>query len=554
MKQKYLFHFTVLLLFVLFLKPFASFSQKIQPNRWVIKADGGVSVFFGDVKRYDYAPDHESPSEIQPMFSVSIGKEISKIFSVRGQFLFGKLSGHKKTARYNFKSDILAGNLLADINLYYLFTGDRFGKNKFNAFASLGVGYTNWDSKLYFDTPPATGSDIMAENSKGAFSIPVALSVEYVINRNFAVNAEGLLSVVTSDEVDAKVGGIEFDRFTYGSVGIVYKFKIKSKVKESKINYSLDPSLYEAKPGDPQYVEKKDVAVAAVVTAEKQEEKIEVVEKESAVVVVNDDKAVAETVANKKQETVKAEEPKESFKIDHSIESVAIQKEIWVDRGQDPWPGIEFSVQFLASKQQLDIDQIKTTVGIAEDIYERYDNAWYRYTMGRFHKVWKAKELRNILRSKYGIEDAFIVVYRGEERISLAEAMNYATRKQQLTDPESDDVNPYVASAAEHVYPMVSMSNTVPTTGITIGVQVLSIQNNEYPIGIFSGIYGIENPILVNEKSPWYKLIVGGFATYEEAHEFIPLVREKGFIDAFIVAFKDGKRISIKKLKAELGE
>ena len=553
MKQKYFFHSIVLLLLTLFAIPTALFSQKIQPNRWIIKADGGVSVFFGDVKRYDYVPDHESPSEIQPMFSVSIGKEISKIFSVRGQFLFGKLSGHKKSAHYNFKSDILAGNLLADINLYYLFTGDRFGKNKFNAFASLGVGYTNWDTKLYFDTPPATGSDIVAESSKGAFSIPAALSIEYVINRNFAVNAEGILSVVTSDEVDAKVGGIEFDHFTYGSVGIVYKFKIKTKAKESKVKYALDPELYEAKPGDPQYVEKNEVAVAAAVVNETQEEKLEVVEEKTDVVLAKDDKAEVVAVADKKQEPVKAEKSKESFKIDHSIENAAIQKEVWVDRGKDPWPGIEFSVQILASKQPLDIDQIKKTVGIAEGVYERYDNAWYRYNMGRFHKVWKAKELRNILRSKHGVEDAFIVVYRGEERISLAEALNYATKKQQITSPEGDD-RPYVASAAEQVYPMVSMSNTIPTTGLTIGVQVLSIQNNEYPIGIFSGIYGIENPILVNEKSPWYKLIVGGFATYEEAHEFIPLVREKGFIDAFIVAFKDGKRISIKKLKAELGE
>ncbi|MCK5776424.1 MAG: outer membrane beta-barrel protein [Bacteroidales bacterium] len=505
-----------------------TFAQRIEPNRWIIKADGGASVFFGDVKRYDIMPDHESPSEIQPMFSVSVGKEISKIFSVRGQFISGKLSGHKKSSKYNFKSNILGGHLLTDINLYYLFTGERFGPNRFNIYASIGVGYTSWDTKLYYDKAQLWGSDIASTNSNGAFSIPASMSMEYVINKNFAVNAEGLLSVVTSDAVDAVLGGIEFDSYVYASLGVVYKFNIKLKKKKSRIKYSLDPELYEAKPEDLPYLEKEDVAVAAVVEAE--------------------------TVPDKRQESVKEDKPREEFEINHSIENAAIQKEIWADRGEDPWPGIEFSVQVLASKNRIDIDRIKKEIGLDEHIYERYDDIWYRYNMGRFHKVWKAKDLRNILRSKHGVEDAFIVVYRGEERISLAEAMNYAIREQQLGGPKNGDVSPYVASAAEQVYPMISLKSSIPTAGITIGVQVLSIQNNKYPIGMFSGIYGIDNPILVSEKLPWYKIIVGGFSTYEEALEFIPSAREKGFIEAFVVAYKDGKRISIKKLKAELGE
>jgi len=47
---------------------------------------------------------------------------------------------------------------------------------------------------------------------------------------------------------------------------------------------------------------------------------------------------------------------------------------------------------------------------------------------------------------------------------------------------------------------------------------------------------------------------VSGFVTYEDAVDFQTEAREKGFVDAFIVAFKDGRRISIKRLKEDLGQ
>jgi len=544
-KQKLLSIGTILFVLLLLNKVDA---QRVQPNRWFVNANGGVSVFYGDVKRYDYIPDWESPSEIQPMFSANLGKEISKIFSVRAQFLYGDLSGHKKSAHYHFNSVVMGGHILTDINLYYLFTGARYGNTRLNMFTSLGVGFMNWESKLYYDTPLADGTELMDASKTGALSFPASLSAEYLFSKNFSANVEGLLYVVTSDEVDAKPGGIKVDMISYYSLGITYRFRSKKKARRSKVKYELDPSIYEARPGDPQYrAPESKVAVAKVeektIESPKEQPKPKVVVPAEVAVVDVEKQAEKEN-----QQAIKHDQ--EKFPINHQLEEKAIAKEVWAGKSENPWPEIKFSVQVLATKTQIGAQEMQKRIDIPEKILEKYDGIWYRYSAGEYDKLWLAKELRNKLRSNVGIKDAFIVVYRNDERISLEEALNFAARKQSVANDE------FIVEdkAAEKVYPMVHLEHNIPTTGILIGVQVLSIKSHEYPLGVFKGIYGIDNPIFIYEKAPWIKLIVSGFVTYEDAVDFQTEAREKGFVDAFIVAFKDGRRISIKRLKEDLGQ
>ena len=553
-----------LILFLLTILPLISISelhaQRVQPNRWLVEADGGMSVFFGDVKRYDYVPDYESPSEMQPFFSASLGKELSKIFTIRGQFQYGKLSGHKQSSHFNFSSNIMGGHLMTDISLYYLFTNSRFGSSKINAFASLGAGYLMWDTELLYDTPQADGTSVICTSKMGAFSIPGSITFEYAINKNFAINVEGALYVVTSDEVDAKPGGIKVDMINYNSLGLVYKFATKSKARKSRIKYELDAALYESKPGDPHYVDEKVAAVdvptetpeeiQVAIDSEQEIAKEELVQEnivddtnlptEDKVLVANDTKDIDQSEVKKKDH--------ERFPINHELENMAIEKETWASRSTNPWPEIEFSVQILAAKAPVVIKRLQGS--IAEKIVEKYDGEWYRYSAGSYDKMWRAKELRNKLRSVVGYKDAFIVVYRNEERISLAEALNYVARNQTETKEEFIRED----RAASKVYPMVQLEHNIPAEGIVFGVQVLSIQNSQYPIGVFKGLYGFDNEILIHEKAPWYKLIVSSFNSYEQAVQFQAVARDKGFIDAFVVAFKDGRRISIRKLQEELNK
>ena len=561
-----LFKLVLIILPVLFVQDVLA--QRIQPNRWFFKVDGGISVFFGDVKRYDYIPDFESPSEVQLMYSASFGKELTKIFSIRGQFLYGELSGHKKSAHYNFHSTLMGGSLLTDINLFYLFTGARFGDTKLNIYSSIGAGYLLWDTELLYDNPPADGSNIMDLSKTGAFSIPSSLSLEYAFNRNFSISGEGVLYIVTSDEVDAKVGGIKIDMLSYMNVGFAYKFGIKTKARGSRVKYGLSADIYEAKPGDPQYREKEAVVVITPDVEPVVEEVVEPVVEEAVELVVEDDVeeavvVIAETdsfietetnaVVKNSKDIVsdevlnKQKNDSEVFPINHELEKAGIQKEVWASKSEDPWPEIEFSVQVLASKSSISVKKISDELGVSEVIVKKYDGEWYRYSVGQYDKLWKAKELRNKLRSAVGVKDAFIVVYRNEERISLSEALNYTKGKQLKS---SDD---HFVKGKSYGNRMVTLVYNIPETGIAFGVQVLSIRNNEYPLGNFAKIDGTEKPILINFKDPWYKIIISGFDSYQEASDFQFRARDKGFIDAFIVAFVDGRRVSIRRLKEELG-
>jgi len=516
-------------------------AQRVQANRWYLSADGGVSVFFGDVKRYDILPDWESPSEMQPLFSASFGREFTPIFRLRAQFLYGNLSGHKQRSHINFKSNIMGGHVLADINLIYLLTRTRFGANRLNVFASLGLGYISWDTKLYYDTPRASG-DLIAEKKAGNLSIPGSLTVEYLITQSFSIKAEGALYVIMSDEVDAKAGGIEVDMINYNSLGITYKFKTKKKAKRTRIKYRLDPVLYE--PIVEEVVKEEEAIVEEQVIA--QEETVIPIE-----VVI-----IPQEVVVKDVKTEELVETPAKFVIDHELEAKAVAKEKWTPADEDPWPEIEFTVQILAAKNKKDVDELQRLFGVKDRIVERYDGNWYRYSVGSFDMIWRARESRNVLRSRNNIDDAFIAVYRDGVRISLKETMEaeqeIKRKEQQQQKQEQEPVEeqkPPKKEVNNEVYPLIKLTNSVPYTDRMIfGVQVLSIKNDHYRLGELKGVYNIDKPILVSHIDPWYQIVVHGFDTYDQASAYKKVLEQKGFTDSFVVAFKNGKKVDLTDL------
>ena len=314
-----------------------TFAQRVKPDRWFVSGDGGISVFFGDVKRYDYVPDFESPSEIQPMFSLNGGKELSPIFSVRGQFSYGKLSGHKQSAKYNFEGTTIGAHALVDFNLIYLLTKQRFGNSRINILASLGAGYMSWDSKLYSDYPLPDGSYLVDQNSNGAMSFPLALSMEYLITKNFSVGVSGLLYMITSDEVDVKPGGIKFDMINYSSIGFVYRFKTKQKTSRKSVKYRLDPSLYEPT--------EKDIAVevaAGAAAVPKDEVNIdESVIENKELVIKEAQPEVKEAKDNLPEQKNIAVEESHKYKINHDLEEEAIRKETWATKEDNMWETVK---------------------------------------------------------------------------------------------------------------------------------------------------------------------------------------------------------------------
>lgn len=84
-------------------------------------------------------------------------------------------------------------------------------------------------------------------------------------------------------------------------------------------------------------------------------------------------------------------------------------------------PDIFFRVQFTASRSPKKFDDKKNKD--IPDIREYHAEGWYKYSSGNFTSYEEAKAHLKFLKETKKYKDAFIICFKGEERISLEEAL-----------------------------------------------------------------------------------------------------------------------------------
>jgi len=83
----------------------------------------------------------------------------------------------------------------------------------------------------------------------------------------------------------------------------------------------------------------------------------------------------------------------------------------------------EFRVQVIAmSKSRINMEAFARRFKIETPIIENTFSGLYRYSTGRFNSFREAEAYSKVIRGK-GIHDAFVVAYRGNERIPISEEM-----------------------------------------------------------------------------------------------------------------------------------
>jgi peptidoglycan-associated lipoprotein len=156
-----------------------------------------------------------------------------------------------------------------------------------------------------------------------------------------------------------------------------------------------------------------------------------------------------------------------------------------------------------------------------------------------------------------GYADAFIVAYKNRERVRYSELMTVAERNSTSSVTTTPPSNPT---------PIVP---AVPKVDISYYSDPLAVPANiiEKTQGVFFtvqvGVYGkpSRNTILNTysdlhvEKLPngQIRYTSGKFQTIAEVIKQRDFCRANGIPDAFITAYKDGKRISVPEGKKELG-
>ncbi len=200
---------------------------------------------------------------------------------------------------------------------------------------------------------------------------------------------------------------------------------------------------------------------------------------------------------------------------------------------------------------------------------EKLENGLFRYTSGVYNDVNKAAEARGRIVG-LGVKDAFVTAYYNGKRITVDEAKKLAAGKGsepapsatenpvkqpevKTTEPEVKTSEPVPNPTATTTEPAVKENTPASTTQPGDGKVVFSVQlgafKQEVPIDMANkmvkaarsggGVTTVKNPNGVT------LYLTGKFEKYEDAEKLKNEIVNGGLEDAFVVAFKDGKKIFI---------
>ncbi|OQX78296.1 MAG: hypothetical protein B6D61_05915, partial [Bacteroidetes bacterium 4484_249] len=319
---------------------------------WAINANGGLSLFYGDIENYTFYKATENNSEYSFGFGGMLIKQLSPMFSLRGQLYYGYLSGTKRRAHKWFEGDVFESSLNTTLDLTNLILGkkDRF----LSAYAMVGIGLAQWRTSLMVHP---TNEEIRENGYKGGSGfnertleavIPFGLGLDFRLSNHWDIILEGTLRPVNSDLLDANEGGFQFDFYSYIFTGITYRFGKKKEVEST-----LPPPVI-------------------AVSEQEQEEPIEEV-------------IIVEEIEPEPEEIVIVEEKKDEFQ---ELEEQLIDADSETGMYDTPWPGVTFTVQIAASKKRVPTTTMADKFELSGVVNLNQGDGWYRYSIGNYVKYW----------------------------------------------------------------------------------------------------------------------------------------------------------------------
>ncbi len=261
--------------------------------------------------------------------------------------------------------------------------------------------------------------------------------------------------------------------------------------------------------------------------------------------------------------------------------------------------GLFYTVQIGVFSQQVSADKLYNIQPLYTEVAP---NGYIRYNTGIYNNIPKATEAKNIVVNA-GIKDAFIVVYFNGKRITPAEAeqliadgkATYSTASnmnvlptvggrtnqsinQSTNQPINKSTNqsttnnqqPNNQSTSQPINQSTNQpttNNQQPTTnnqqptalpieeGVYFRVQIGAFKD-EVPLDIANKFLRIAKKGIKNYKNESGLTVysVGSYKTYDAAAAAKAEVVAEGVVDAFIVAYKDGTKITVEEAKELLNK
>ncbi len=358
-------------------------------GRWTLSVGGGPTLFFGDMKQYQYYPVTNYESEWRFGGNLMLERSISPVFSIRGQGLYSELAGTRRAWKKYFNSELIEFNLSTAVNLNNLIGG--FLRDKPISFHVIfGIGLLNYNTTVYELGSNKTVSTLGFGNGKGIGGRTLeglllgGFGVDIHLNDNWAIRLESANRGINSDLLDNYVNMFKYDVYNHTSLGIAYTFnrrigKVKLVPEDDQEIVPITMPQYEEEPVQPESNQNPQGTNAfnRVIDVLDVEAPIEVKEPEIEVV---------------------KETPKPQY-----IKS----------------DGIEYRVQIRARYgHKISTAELARSYNLPQDeIMESTHKGYFIYTIGNFASYDEAVVKRNSIRSQNKVYDAFIVAFKNGVRL-----------------------------------------------------------------------------------------------------------------------------------------
>jgi len=368
-------------------------------GNWSAGIGAGPDIFFGDLKVHKYWPANTNMNEWRYAGSFYLIRQLSHVFSLRGQVLYGELSGTKREfqdgapCNQYFDGTILEYNLNGTINFSNLLFRYK-PKRIFFIYGTVGAGLSNWITKKKdLITHQEIGSSGSLKNWTTEVVIPAGAGAYFNINDKVNLGVEWTLRGVYSDKLDATVGGFPYDMYSFLSVNLVYNFNRRNPVKLDAVESTMSPVILP---------KSKDLIQGPQKTP------------------------VQETGATVKPASGQLQElPAEQLKLppppvlkDTTRKTPAITGPAPVKSATPRSEGpVVYKVQiFSSSTGQRSAESIMTYFKLSQPVTKEFSEGYYRYYTGEFETEAEANQFADALRTKAGLKGAFVVKYINGKR------------------------------------------------------------------------------------------------------------------------------------------
>jgi len=249
----------VFILFILLIFSYDIFAQSVRGKNetsfapaWQVGISLGPDFFYGDISPKGFGIDHN----VSFAGSIFGGRQFTNVFGLRAQLLFAGVRGLKVSssggvpANQSFSGSLIEFNVNTTINFSNLFSPYK-PVRKFFVYGMLGVGFTNWNTKLTdLTTMEVTTSDSL-RLWRTAPVFPFGLGAFYRIGDRINVGIEWTFRMTMSDLVDQKSAGFKFDFYDYLAFGVTINLGKLSKKSLHVREYPYQVSQVQSTPPAP---------------------------------------------------------------------------------------------------------------------------------------------------------------------------------------------------------------------------------------------------------------------------------------------------------------